>query len=510
MQLSALKTGLLAFFISSALHAAPDISNLNSCIKEIRRAETSAPTVPTFDPYVSNYSKLLADLNAASKKLPHVYQEAAAKPFIQFLEDLGPSQYRKIFHGTASDENTAVLQQIIPDVALAILFHEGPSFIQGVNAFQEIASDLYDGFVADEARVSQQTGVPIDPPTYGIIPPLVKFGNADAGPYTWPCDATNQIFGMGCAVVSLPPAQLKGGLLAWSSLGHETGGHDVTHADEGLLDELATKVYSAVYSQFHSADLAKYWANCIDETSADVCGYLNMGPSLGIGLIGYFRALGNGTLRTVGSNDDPHPIDLLRGYLAAEVAKRLTFAGAAEWSQIITDETNKDRKPLYFVDQYGSYQKFPVPFATAVASTSVVAETIMKSQLDSLQGHSLQEIQDWKDSDQAIVDNLVTVFKTAGNLPPELAGPGFNATYVVASATQTALTRNANITGIFRRMQTFLAKMHQDNPTWSVAPTAASRAYLDQRFGRGQQEVQRVKQLFVKPNLKSLRAGSIN
>lgn len=462
-----------------ALHAAaPDISNLKNCIKDVRLAENSPPVVPTFDPYKTNYSQLISDLETATADLPHVYQEAAAKPLIQFLQNLGELQFLQVF-GDDPTEDQYVLQQIIPDAALSILFQKG-IFTQGVNAFQEIVSDLYDGFLSQATRVGMKWGHPIDPPTYGVIPPLVKFGEADSGPYTWPTDTTNQLLGMHCAIVSLPPAQIKGGLLAWCSLGHETGGHDVLHADEGLIDELAQKVYEAVYKKFKSHELADYWASCIDETASDVCGYLNMGPSLGIGLIGYFRALGNGRLRTVGSKDDPHPIDLLRGYLGAAVVKRLHFKDAEAWSQVIRNETSKDDGPLYLVDENGSYHRFPVSFDQAVASVEVVAQAIIRSTLTSLQEHSLQGLQDWTDADQNFVDEIVPVLKAQGQLPANVDGSGFYAAYVVAAATQAALERGANIPLLFSWMQNFLVKMHLENPTWSQTPTEESVALLEQ------------------------------
>jgi hypothetical protein len=464
--------------ITCVLHAAaPDISNLNNCIKDVRQAATNPPSVLTFDSYTKNYGQLLADLQAATPKLPYVYQQAAAEPLVHFLQNLGEDRFLQIFATDPTDEQTATYQEIIPDAALAILsFMKTPML--GVTAFEEIVSDLYDGFLSDETRVSNASGMPIKPPNYGIIPPLVKFGNSDFGPYTWPGDATNEILGMGCGVVSLPPEQLKGGLLAWSSLGHETGGHDVTHADKGLLDELANKVHAAVLQKFKSVRLANYWASCIDETAADVCGYLNMGPSLGIGLIGYFRALGNGKLRTIGSKDDPHPIDLLRGYLAAAVAKRLHFKDAAAWSQTITAETAKDKGTLYLADASGRLSAFPVSFNNAVASTDVVAQVIMQSKLTALENHALQELQDWRDEDQSIVNSLIPVLKAGAPLPTGLQGPGFYAAHVVAAATQAALQQGAKIPMLFTQMQNYLSTMHLENPTWSQMPTDKAMALL--------------------------------
>lgn len=463
--------------IASTLQGVPDFSNLDNCINDVRTAEALSVPVLTFDVYKQHYQNLISDLNAASATMPYVYQEAAVKPLIAFLQRLGEQRFLQIFNGAATDQQAEVLREMLPDAALSILFHG--SFDQAVDSFQEIVSDLYDSFVSDEARVGKQTGRPINSPTYGVVPPLVKFGNADNGPYTWPCDSTTQTMGMKCAVVSLPPAQLRGGILAWSSLGHETGGHDVLHADAGLLDELAQKVYTAVLSTFRSQALASYWSSCIDETASDVCGYLNMGPNAGIGLIGYFRALGNGKLRTIGSKDDPHPIDLLRGYLAASVIKRLSFKDAVVWSQAIANETSKDNSTLYLVDQNGLYYRFPVSLSTAIASADLVASVIMQSKLNALQGFSLQNIQNWTENDQNIVDTLAFQLKNSGQLPVNLHGPGFYAAHVVSASIQASLQGSANIPAIFNGMLSFLSTMHRENPTWSVTPTPEALQLLE-------------------------------
>lgn len=468
----------IASLVYGVQTAPPDISNLNSCIQEVREAAAHPPSMLTFDSYSQNYRQLIIDLQTAIPHLPYVYQQAAGVPLLQFLQNLGEWQFLEIFSGQATDSQVAVLQQMIPDAVLSVLSYKGKTQF-GIEAFQEVVSDLYDAFLNDEARINKQTRRPIQPPRYGVLPPLVKFGNPDAGPYTWPGDATAQVLGMGCGVVSLPPAEIQGGLIAWPCLGHETGGHDITHAYPGMLDELAQKVRTALLQKFHSQVLADYWARCIDEAAADVFGYLHMGPSVGIGLIGYFRALGNGQLRAVGSMQDPHPIDLLRGYLAAEVVKRLHFQDASAWSQSIAEETSKDNAPLYLVDEQGRYYTFPVSFSLAIQSTGVVAETILKANLKSLQGHTLQELQDWTDQDEATVNRLVSVLKTHGNLPANLRGPGCFASYVVAAATVAALQQGADITTYFQEMQDFLVTMHRDNPIWSQTPTSDSIALLE-------------------------------
>ncbi|HEV8050912.1 MAG TPA: hypothetical protein VGP47_00340, partial [Parachlamydiaceae bacterium] len=472
-----MKIALCALPLSYALHAdSPDISNLDNCIEEVRQADLSPPEVPTFDQYFVNYKRLIDDLEDSMSSLPYVYQEVAAKPLISYLKNIGEYQYLRIFRYS----NYEGLQQLISDASLAILFHqEAPVRI---SAFQEVISDLYDRFICSEKRTGKETGLHINPPAYGIIPPLVKFGNAESGPYTWPGDVTSQVLGMGCAIVSLPPAQLEGGLLAWTALGHETGGHNVTHADENLLQELGEKVNAAIMKKFDSQELADYWTHCIDESVADVCGYLHMGPSIGIGLVGYFRSFGNGRLSTIGYKEGPHPIGLLRGYLAAAVAKRLHFEGSSEWSEIIASETSKDNGNLRLVDSDGYRYSFPVSLEIAIASTEIVAQTILRSILPSIENHSLQGIQDWQDRDQNIVEKFVHAFKTGEQLPKILAGPGFFAAHVVAAATQAALENGAQVKEIFGKMQNVLAEMHLNNPLWAQIPTPESIELLEQNF----------------------------
>jgi hypothetical protein len=131
------------------------------------------------------------------------------------------------------------------------------------DAFQEIVADLYDGFLSAEDRRG------VLPPDRGVIPPLVKWGNPQSGPYTWPVDATGQILGLQTGVVNLPPANVRMGLFAWAALGHETAGHDILHADTGLADELARAVWDALIKQ-KMTGLARYWSDRIDETASDV------------------------------------------------------------------------------------------------------------------------------------------------------------------------------------------------------------------------------------------------
>src|SRR5262249_35286963 len=140
-----------------------------------------------------------------------------------------------------------------------------------------------------------------------VLPPLVKWGNPDFGPYTWPADATAS-FGMQCAVVNMPPTNARGGLMAWAALRPQTAGHDIPHADKGLQAELAGALQKGLNGL--GFGLADYWSARIDETASDVMGILNMGPAAAMGMIGFFRGLlasfgVPAQLRNDGPADDP-------------------------------------------------------------------------------------------------------------------------------------------------------------------------------------------------------------
>src|SRR3989442_820651 len=146
--------------------------------------------------------------------------------------------------------------------------------------------------------------------------------------------------------------------------------------------------------------LASYWARRIDETASDVLGILNMGPAAAIGLIGFFRGFSSvSKLRSTGPANDPHPADVLRGFLAAATVKLLSFDGATAWSDIIRAETHKDVTTIRLEDMVVSEQQ-------ASQSAELVAEAIAKTELASLEHTALIEIQDWRNEDETIVSQL--------------------------------------------------------------------------------------------------------
>lgn len=428
-----------------------DISNLQNCIEDARQAALDSDPGPA-DP--TQFNSLRGRLESARPKIPRLYVDPAFTPYVQTLDQLGENDFNHIL---IQDPNREGAAGLMLDIAQAFLQKAEGFESKALAAFEEVVSDLYDGFLSAEDRGG------VAPPDKETFAPLVKFGNPDFGPYTWPVDATES-FKMSVAVVNLPPANSRKGLLAWPALGHETGGHDILHADNGLLNEVGDAVQSGLAADPATKPLASYWASRIDETASDVLGILNMGPAPAIGLIGYFRALnaafgGAAQLRNTGPANDAHPADIVRGFLAASTVRQLEFAQAADWAKIVETETKKDVGVIRLAGKTVSAE-------AARKSAETVAKVIVAHPMRALENHAFGQIQNWRDTDEVIVQRLRVALTTANPLPPDLSGTGIFAAHLVAAATMAALAQGANIPLIFQRMVDLLKTMNAKNPSF--------------------------------------------
>ncbi|WP_242392775.1 hypothetical protein [Anaeromyxobacter oryzisoli] len=428
----------------------PSLGNLAACIADARAAALERDDGPA-DP--ADYRSLLARLEKARAKLPPLYRQATGDPFVATLEKLGARGFKDVL---GQDPDRQGIARLMLDLAQAVL-QNGEGYQElATDAFQEVVSDLYDGFVSAEDRRG------VKPPDRGVVPPLVKWGSAADGPYTWPVAATAS-FQVQAPIVSLPAPNARAGLLAWSTVAHETAGHDLLAADDGLHDELAKAVREEVAAAKLGRAIADYWADRLDETASDVMGVLNMGPAAAAGLIGYFRALngayaGREVLRNVGPEDDPHPADIARGWLGAETVRLLSFSAAKPWADALAAETDRDLGQVRL-------GRTPVTAAVAKESAAVVARTVVRRKLESLERHALGDIQDWRDADEAIVRDLRQALRAAKPVPARFA-PGTYAAHAVAAAVTEALSPKADVPGLTKQMIRALKVMHDANPSW--------------------------------------------
>lgn len=418
--------------------------------------EDGPPDPPTF-------ATLRRRLEQAGAALPPAYQRAVVDPLLRSLDGLGARGLERIL---AEDPERVGAAGLLLDLSQAVLQRGEGYQVRATAAFQEVVSDLYDGFLSAEDRRG------VKPPDHGVTPPLVRWGSAGGGPYTWPVTATSSL-DVTAAVVSLPAANAASGLLAWPALAHETAGHDLLSADVGLRDELARAVREALLAEKVGLAVADYWADRIDETAADVLGVLNMGPAAAVGLIGYFRAMngawrGKAMLRNVGQAEDPHPADMARAYLAAETVRLLSFGGAEQWADRLVAEADRDLGQI----RLGGVA---VTAVAAKASAKVIARTIARTRLRALEGRALGQIQDWRDQDEAIVSELRGALRqggakgrAAGAGAAGKLGGGAYAAHAVAAAVYEAVAGTSDPRKVMDRMIGVLAGMHDRNPAWGA------------------------------------------
>jgi hypothetical protein len=442
------------------------LAGLPACVEDARRAALSRVEGP---PDPTSFSSLRSRLERACLGLPPTYRLAVAEPFLRSLDRLGARGFARVLAGDPEREGAA---RLLLDVSQALLQHGEGYEARATAAFQEVVSDLYDGFLSAEDRRG------VKPPDHGVTPPLVRWGSSEAGPYTWPATATESL-DVKAAVVSLPAANASGGLLAWPALAHEAAGHDVLAADDGLRDELARAVRQGLLAGKMAPAVAGYWSERIDETAADVLGVLNMGPAAAVGLVGYFRALngawrGTPSLRNVGRVEDPHPADIARAYLAAETVRLLDFDGAARWADRLVAEADRDLGRVWLGNA-------AVTAGVAKASAAVVARAIVRTRLGSLEGRALGEIQNWRNQDETIVAELRRGLRPGG-APGRSAGAGAAASgkllegayaaHAVAAGVYEAVGGSSNPAEVMRWMIGVLAGMHDRNPAWDPRRSA--------------------------------------
>jgi hypothetical protein len=205
--------------------------------------------------------------------------------------------------------------------------------------------------------------------------------------------------------------------------------------------------------------IADYWADRIDETAADVLGVLNMGPAAAVGLVGYFRALnaaytGTPALRNVGREEDPHPADIARAYLAEETVRLLSFSGAKGWADRLEAEANRDVGRIWLGET-------EVTKAAAKASAAIVARTIVQERMRALEGHAVGEVQDWSDADESVVAELRRAMRSGDSAPlARRLGEDAYAAHAVAAAVYEAVEGTASPAQAQDRMVAALAEMH--------------------------------------------------
>jgi hypothetical protein len=166
----------------------------------------------------------------------------------------------------------------------------------------------------------------------------------------------------------------------------------------------------------------------------------------------------------------------VRGFLAAATVRQLKFDAAADWADLIEAETQKDVRHIVLEGE-------KVDMKTAKKSATIVSQAIVTHPMDSLEKHAFGEIQNWRNQDEDIVQDLRVALNTANPLSGDLS-QGVFAAHLVAAATMSGLAEGGNIALLFSRMLDLLKSMHDKNPSFGplrvrhAGNLARDRAYI--------------------------------
>jgi hypothetical protein len=456
-----------------------ELRKISSIISENKKSIESKENSEQKD-YFSSKENALSAILPGYVILPKVYHSI----FVDPIKELFTNHFDKILQDMATSEDGDIPFR---DWLDAIQQRKDQYLREPTHAFHYLINDLFAGWLDSESRFG------IKPPDNEVVPPLVRWGRPDMGPYTVAVRSrVKQEYGISMSVVTMGPA-LSRNIAMWGSLAHECG-HDITLADNGLLEECTQKLYSQILNarELQGQEVvyngsreplpkraAEAWAFWISETVADVLGLLNFGPSSGISFATMIIGLRNGVLSTAGLPNDRHPIDALRVFMAADLVRDISSLNADirnSWADALIKITekyirNKNTIELQWVSPAGALSTVQFPFEAMRETTKVVAKTLAFDRLETLENHYLAEINTWADNDEAIAvriaDNLVS------EKEPSIES-GFGETkiypaHLIAGAVY-ALTESSNMSAITDLTISALSRLYDKDKVWSAFP----------------------------------------
>lgn len=376
-------------------------------------------------------------ITPALPTLPLRYQDAYGHKLLARLEN--------ILETAMTNEQPTLVATLVG----AIYDHTVDALAPALRRFLAVNANLYGSFWAAETRAQ------LNLPLIERLPPLATFkDHGDQGPFTITPDHMLTLTDSAVGVVSLPGTYHAYPLL-WGALSHEVAGHDLIHADVGLLAELTECVGAALAEAGFPAAIISLWRYWLDESAADVCGVLNLGPAFGLNLLLLLLLLnaqgpqalhGLRIQSTPGDASgmlDTHPTDLLRLYLVIGVVAHLpTLAQSHREAAVAmleaatnfcTPTTNQFILRGY-LPQDDKTQPVPVrtyPLSLLTQSAQVVGKTIAYTPMQAFAGYALADIETWDDEDEEITQTLVTAMQQNQSI----VGLGDSA-HALAAATQ--------------------------------------------------------------------------
>jgi hypothetical protein len=375
------------------------------------------PPYPFQPPPSSTELRTIVDRGARS--LPLVFRKSYVEPLVANLD--------------AIVENGS--QTLVESLTGAVYQHAQPELKPQLDRLLAVVSNLYRSFLAASLRSA------LNVPLVETLPPLATFAKSGRmGPFTYTCDDIKRHTGGTVGVVSLPSAIRRHPIL-WSTLAHETGGHDVLHADSGLLAELEAGVNGLFDAPPLNGSrrlsppqaMAAVWRYWMEEAASDAYAVLNMGPTFALNLAAYFAALtarsekiDRPRLPTVcGFNPgdptqalDTHPPDLLRISVVCGVVEELAgldrqarqrYIGEIEAVATLCQDGADSVKMTGLIGE-----KMPVDFELPLVDMQKAARKlggyIANARLKAFDGTAVQEIETWDDSDETVAVHIAELF----------------------------------------------------------------------------------------------------
>ena len=429
------------------------------------------PDVPWGDSPTVDAVRSAVDADADA--LPRVFRDGYADPLRQAL----PHVLR-----VAGDPT------LIETLAGAVYDHGAKEVDAPLGRFLAVVSNMYRSFLDAETR----TGV--DLPLIEQLPPLAMFQHSgEGGPFTLTAETVQSLIGAQIGVVSLPSA-CREHPFTWASLAHETGGHDVLHADTGLLAELSAGVRDFFGSGRMDPNrptggqvMGHLWAHWMDEAASDVYGLLNIGPAFAMNLIVFLAAFIAGfehgtepVLRAESGRDpndelDVHPVDLLRPHLAIGAIQSLTgLDPKVRQDYVSTIEAmaaqcsgGADSVALAGLLPIGDHRAIPLQNTFPLNEMQDVARRvgsyIVSAHFQALGGHSIQDLETWDDADEAAARRLADTFR----IDASAVGVGDDA-QLLAGATVAILEEPDKYDAVTKRLNDALDQSFATDPIWGA------------------------------------------
>jgi hypothetical protein len=272
---------------------------------------------------------------------PDGYKESLIKPFYEKLASIPSYQFAKAL----------VQDEMIQRIAQAILqnfdtsVQSQPIAMTTTMALRELISDLYQTFLKRKCSSGVAEGCK------KISSPVPNWlADEEGGLSTYGSPRVDLKIGM--SIVNVPKRYSTQSAIAWGCLGHEVVGHDILMgAYPRLIPEIKQKINSALVRAGLSG-VSACWNDWLEEAVPDIMGFLHLGPSAAFSLIGFLRSVNSEAtynefkLSPYGHLDDPHPVDLVRGFLMVATAQKLAqlndFEEAKEYTNALIAEVNKD------------------------------------------------------------------------------------------------------------------------------------------------------------------------